>query len=93
MEEQFYLILPVIILLLFKWRTDTRGRRSTLLLGLGGLAVVSFGLAQWFMMSERAESAFYMSPPRVWEFLIGSLIATERIPTFNNIHARRARSS
>jgi peptidoglycan/LPS O-acetylase OafA/YrhL/lysophospholipase L1-like esterase len=88
-EEQFYLALPIVILLLFRWRSDGVGRRWALLLGLGALALMSFALAQWMMMTDRVEAAFYLSPPRAWEFLVGSLIAVEGIPAPFNIHVRR----
>ncbi|MBY0381934.1 MAG: acyltransferase [Xanthobacteraceae bacterium] len=88
-EEQFYLLLPVVILLLFRWHADREGRRTTLLVGLGALALASFALTQWLMLTDRAETAFYFSPPRAWEFLAGSLIAIEGIPTSANIHIRR----
>lgn len=88
-EEQFYLVLPVVIVLLFRWCGGREGRRATLLFGIGFLAAASFALSEWLIRSERVEAAFYFSPPRAWEFLIGSLIAIEGIPVAANVHIRR----
>lgn len=88
-EEQFYLVLPLFILLLFKWHADREGRRKTLLIGLGVAALASFALSEWMILSDRVSTAFYFSPPRAWEFLLGSLIAVEGFPVSNNIHVKR----
>jgi peptidoglycan/LPS O-acetylase OafA/YrhL len=38
----------------------------------------------WLIATGRSDNAFFMSPPRVWEFLIGSVIAIEGFPVLNN---------
>lgn len=72
-EEQFYLLFP--LLLLFLWRR----RRSWLTPTLIGLALVSFGWSVWG--SYAAPSAtFYLLPTRAWELLAGVLLALPRQP-------------
>jgi len=67
-EEQYYLLFPPLLLLL--WRLPRRLR----LAALAALGLASFGLAQW--ASGAAPTAnFYLLPTRGWELLIGSLLA------------------
>ncbi len=67
-EEQYYLLYPVILLLL--WRLGQRW-----IIGLlAGLAVISLSAAQW--SSQRDPTfTFFLLPTRGWELLIGALIA------------------
>ena len=71
-EEQFYLGWPLLVWLAF---AGLRGRPSArrLVLAVGAVAVVSFGLALWLMDTLRAHWAFFASPPRAWEFALGGL--------------------
>ncbi len=73
-EEQFYLALPVTLWLI---SLLARGRRLVLSATLVALSLASFALSIWLMTSGRSAAAFFMSPPRAWEFLIGGLVATE----------------
>ena len=41
------------------------------------------------MGTERSANAFFMSPPRAWEFLIGGLVATPGVPVLRNALARQ----
>ena len=43
----------------------------------------------WLMKSDRSATAFFMSPPRAWEFLIGGLIATPGFPVLRNALAQQ----
>jgi peptidoglycan/LPS O-acetylase OafA/YrhL len=85
-EEQFYLALP---LLLWGVTRLTRGARLALPILLGALALLSFGLCVWLMGSGRSANAFFMSPPRAWEFLIGGLVATPGLPVLRNALAQQ----
>jgi len=85
-EEQFYLALP---LLLWGFMRVTRGARLALPVMLGALAIASFGLCVWLMGSGRSANAFFMSPPRAWEFLIGGLVATPGLPVLRNALAQQ----
>ncbi len=76
-EEQFYLALPLFLWGLLRL---TRGSRAAVPAALTLLAVASFALCLWLMRTERSASAFFMSPPRAWEFLIGGIVALEGFP-------------
>lgn len=67
-EEQYYLFFPLVLLLI--WRFRSHWVFSMLLIA----AVVSMGLAEW--ASTRVPSAnFYLLPTRVWELIVGGLLA------------------
>jgi peptidoglycan/LPS O-acetylase OafA/YrhL len=69
LEEQFYLLIPLLLAFLF-WIRKSNWIVPTLLLG----AVVSFGLSVYG--SYRAPAAtFFLLPTRAWELATGSLLA------------------
>ncbi|HET8931311.1 MAG TPA: acyltransferase family protein [Acidimicrobiales bacterium] len=83
-EEQFYLVFP--LLLLGMGRIFGRGRRArrAIVAGISVLALASFVLGAMLSGSvafgtgdlvTRARLAFYSSPTRAWEFLVGVLVA------------------
>ena len=75
-EEQFYLFLPFVLVLLLP------RSRQLLVLTLAGLAVLSFALS-WFGSSDfdnglpfgQSVIGFYSPVTRVWEFMVGVLLA------------------
>lgn len=67
-EEQFYLLFPVLMLLL-----RGAGRRLQLLV-LGGVAALSL-LASVLGASQSSTAAFYLLPARAWELAAGVLLA------------------
>lgn len=67
-EEQFYLIFPLFLLLAFKWA------RAKLSLILIFLCVVSF-VACLIMTSWKPVWAFYLLPTRGWQLLAGCILA------------------
>ena len=67
-EEQYYLFFPLFIIL--AWRF---GKRTIIIL-LVMLGAASLIMAQWGSGSHPV-AAFYLIPTRLWEILIGSLIA------------------
>lgn len=83
-EEQFYLVLPLLLWTLLRL---ARGRLA-LPVALGAMAVASFALSVWLMRSGGSANAFFMSPPRAWEFLIGGLVATPGLPVLRNALAQ-----
>jgi len=85
-EEQFYLALPLLLWVLLRF---ARGGRFALPVALAALTIVSFALSVWLMRTDRSANAFFMSPPRAWEFLIGGIIAVEGFPVlrFGLVHA------
>jgi peptidoglycan/LPS O-acetylase OafA/YrhL len=86
-EEQFYLALPLMLWALLRIK---RGSRLLLPLPLGALTLASFALSVWLMRTDRSAAAFFMSPPRAWEFLVGGLIALPSVPVLRNVVAQRA---
>src|SRR6266702_1521208 len=85
-EEQFYLVLPLVVWALLRIK---RGGRLLLPLALGALTLVSFALAVFLMRTDRSATAFFMSPPRAWEFLVGGLIALPSVPVLRGVVAQR----
>ncbi|MFY0618587.1 acyltransferase family protein [Shimia sp.] len=67
-EEQFYLIIPLLLLLLWRWRP------RYLMPVLALLALASFGIALVTAAEFRME-AFYLLHTRAWELLVGVLVA------------------
>ena len=66
-EEQFYLIFPVLLLIV------KRLKKSMLLITVVGLTVMSLGISQW--ASIHAPTAnFYLIFTRFWELAIGAII-------------------
>jgi peptidoglycan/LPS O-acetylase OafA/YrhL len=84
-EEQFYLALPLLMWALLRY---VRGR-AALPVALGAFALASFALSIWLMRSDRSANAFFMSPPRAWEFLVGGIVAVEGLPVLRNALAPR----
>jgi peptidoglycan/LPS O-acetylase OafA/YrhL len=60
-EEQFYLVWPLLLVLL------GRGRK----VGVAVAGLLSLGFCMWFTGSEN----YFITPSRVWEFAIGALVA------------------
>jgi peptidoglycan/LPS O-acetylase OafA/YrhL len=73
-EEQFYLFYPLILIV------GIQRLKSLLLLIVCLLASASFGLSIW-LATWNADAAFYFSPARVWELLLGSLLVLLRSRT------------
>ncbi|MCX7515131.1 acyltransferase family protein [Frateuria hangzhouensis] len=71
-EEQFYLLAPLVLMLL------PRLRRSGRMIAMAGLIVVSLGLAVWGVRNE-PQAAFFLLPGRVWELAAGVLLGMRDI--------------
>ena len=82
-EEQFYVLFPLTLFLLFRWAR----RRVGLWLLL--LTIASFALNLW-TTSHRPVFAFYWFPPRAWELLIGALLALKILSPLSNRALREA---
>jgi len=67
-EEQYYVLFPLLLMLLAPLG---RGR---LALSIGCIAVASLAFAEWGWRYA-PDANFYLLPSRVWELLIGALIA------------------
>jgi peptidoglycan/LPS O-acetylase OafA/YrhL len=85
-EEQFYLALPLLL-----WTLLRHGRsgRLRLPIALAVISLASFALAVWLMATDRSPNAFFMSPPRAWEFLIGGIVALDGFPVLRNALLRQ----
>lgn len=72
-EEQFYIVLPILLWLLFHWSRPhlSLGR---LKIGLTLTVLVSFGFGVWSLGSH-PELAFYLLPARYWEMGAGAMLA------------------
>ena len=73
-EEQFYILLPVALVLLYRYTPRWVG--LLLLVACAG----TFFASAWFV-STRTPEVFYFSPFRAWELLLGCLLAFYRLPT------------
>lgn len=67
-EEQYYLFFPLILLL--SWKSGKRG----VLMILAIIAISSLMYAQ-HKLQTRPSSAFFLLPSRLWELLVGSMLA------------------
>lgn len=67
-EEQFYLLYPLIFVFLCRWRP------SSVIPAIAGALLLSLGLCMHLTPASRP-SAFYLLPSRGWELLAGSLLA------------------
>lgn len=68
-EEQFYLVWPIVVLLI----AGRAASRRRLGIGLGTLVVVSF-VASVVVTQQNQPWAFFMLPTRAWELAIGGLV-------------------
>ena len=73
-EEQFYIFFPLLLMVLARY---ARPKLKFILLGI---ALASFALDIYTLNSDTS-SAFYLAHLRIWELLIGSLLATELVTT------------
>ncbi len=78
-EEQFYLLWPLLLLALLVWLPRGRGRaggatsHSALRVFLFACCAISFALALW--LTDRAQPWSFFSPwTRAWEFAAGALV-------------------
>jgi len=67
-EEQFYLLFPILLFSIRKW--TIKFQLATLIL----LGIASIVMANW-MVVKNPSFSFYMLPTRAWELLIGASLA------------------
>ena len=65
-EEQFYLIYPLVLVLAVKRKSQSPWPRFVML-------AVLFAVAQW-LTSTHARAAFFLLPARAWEMLLGGVL-------------------
>ncbi len=71
-EEQFYIVLPLLLLLLYGWNS------KRVIYALVGLTSCSFIFAVWVIFDSPTQ-AFYFPWLRAWELLFGSILALNSI--------------
>jgi peptidoglycan/LPS O-acetylase OafA/YrhL len=67
-EEQFYLLFPAILMLI-----GAKAKRRALIV-VGLIFLASFAYSIW-QVSHDAATAFYLLPARMWELMLGALLA------------------
>lgn len=67
-EEQFYLVLPLLLIVLHRFQ---RKHIKTTLLAIASLSFA--GVA--YQLTRDPSGAFYLTPGRIWELLVGSILA------------------
>ena len=80
-EEQFYLVFPLLIMALHKWAP----KRLKLSVALLAAASLVFGSIQVFVSPS---SAFYLPFGRAWELLLGTLLFLKVFPEFEKRWSR-----
>ncbi len=79
-EEQFYLLWPLLIFLCFRFKKGASSLRQPLLFALFiGVFIISL-MGAAFLSENSPKYSFYMFYTRGWEFAIGGLIALDIIP-------------
>lgn len=74
-EEQFYLIAPILIFLwLYGWRADHAQRWRARMLGMLGLICLGSFLGSWYATKTHPAVAFYFFGFRFWELGLGVLL-------------------
>jgi peptidoglycan/LPS O-acetylase OafA/YrhL len=83
-EEQFYMVLPLLMVLIARYCPAWRLRLIVL------LAVLSFVASCALIAADHAMAAFYLVPSRMWELLAGVLLAAGVVPAPRNPAQRGA---
>ncbi|MEO6470368.1 MAG: acyltransferase family protein, partial [Aeromicrobium sp.] len=75
-EEQFYLVWPLLILLAvaLSRRRSNRWKRVAIAVTLGAVVAVSLAYSVWETF-KTPQSAYFVTPTRAWEFGVGGLLA------------------
>jgi peptidoglycan/LPS O-acetylase OafA/YrhL len=75
-EEQFYLVWPLVLVAAFALtrRAAERTRKVALITIFAGIGVASFGYALW-AASAHPDAAYFQTTARAWEFAAGGLLA------------------
>ena len=72
-EEQFYLLFPALLLAI------GTSSRATLLAVTGAFFAASFAFSVW-AVSHAPSAAFYLLPSRLWELMLGAMLALAPLP-------------
>ena len=80
-EEQFYLLFPLVLLMAARNNRDPHVIVWIILLLSFALSLVG--------VSRNPDASFYLIPTRAWELLIGSVLALKAVPAVSNRTARQ----
>ncbi|MEQ1652092.1 MAG: acyltransferase family protein [Hyphomicrobium sp.] len=80
-EEQFYAVFPILVVALFK------ARRKIIVAVLAVIALASLAISARGVELYPAQ-AFFSTPGRVWELLLGAIIAFGAVPVFQSQRLR-----
>lgn len=72
-EEQFYLVLPLLLIAILRWRGPRAVPGMLVLVSLASLLLAE----NWLQI--RATIAFYQMPARFWELAVGGLVAVRGV--------------
>ena len=72
-EEQFYIVFPILLWLIFRYLQKYRAYAVLL------ICAVSFAYSGWLLKTD-STAAFYMATSRTWELGIGAFLAMANIP-------------
>jgi len=77
-EEQFYIVIPLLMLQLARGANRDRMRRGVFI----AVAIASFAWSAWLVQRDRS-LCFYLLPSRAWELALGGLLALYPAPAMN----------
>jgi peptidoglycan/LPS O-acetylase OafA/YrhL len=86
-EEQFYFALPLLLLVLTRWWP--RAIKPVLCV----LALSSFAWSCWLLQQNARDAAFFQTPSRAWELLLGVLLVDRSDRGVSNPRARQSTGS
>lgn len=86
LEEQYYLVWPVTIILIGFLVARTRASRVNAALVTLVITVALYGVSQ-FLTSTNAATAYFITPARLWELSVGATVAL-CMPLFARVGAR-----
>ena len=85
-EEQFYLLIPILLVLIFHWRNRRFGATAAAIGIAVGLVSLAGAIIQTETNPDEQNAAFYFMHWRMWEFVIGGFLgaplaaAARRLP-------------
>lgn len=73
-EEQFYLIWPMLLILSSKIVVKSKSLKFKVILILSTISVLSYLLTEYLLIKNLQKDAFYYMPARAWELGVGGLL-------------------